>query len=149
MWDVLHYQFKKGGNNLNKKENWPEIIEKKHWGLHFYKPNADFTDEENEYQNLDSYIYYSDIIDNYLQNIWEKIDNILSNNNLSAEKIDLIQIEFEKHSSRLIWIVEWYEQNTDEFWLVTEKYITELLKPELEKTNNKIHKIIWNLHIVQ
>jgi len=148
MWDVLHYQFKKGGNNLNENEKWPEIIEKKLW-LHFYKPNRDFTDEENEYQNLDSYIYYSDIIDNYLQNIWEKIDNILSKNNLSSDKIDLIQIEFEKLSSHLIWIVEWYEQNTDEFWLVTEKYITELLKPELKKANHKIHKIIWNLHVVQ
>ena len=148
MWDVLHYPFKKGGSNLNENENCPEIIEEKHW-KYLYRPDSDFTQDDDNWETYESFMHYSDIVDNGYEKLKIEVESLFWDITPDNDKDILIENEIKDLKQCLLNIVDSFSNNTEEFWLVSESSIRELLKPELEKTKHNVKKIIWNLHIVQ
>ncbi len=148
MWDVVHYPFKKGGNNLDEKQKWPEIIEEKHW-KYLYRPDTDFTQDDDNWETYESFMHYSNIVDDSYEKLKIEVESLFWDITPDKDKDILIENEIKELRQCLLNIVDSFSNNTDEFWLVSESCIWELLKPELAKTKHNVHKIIWNLHVVQ
>ncbi len=148
MWDILHYRFKKGGNNLNENEKWPEIIEKIHW-KYLYRPDTDFTQDDDNWETYESFNHYANIADSGYEKLKHEVESVFWDITPDEDKNILIENEINCLNKCLLNIIDSFSNNTQEFWLVSESCIWELLKPELEKTKYKVQKIIWNLHVVQ